>query len=190
MTLNLDMLTLARGAHDDRSDGLCLMEAVAWLAGESHSDHPACVSPLLGGFGRSLNDILPDGKRQELKSFISLLPGTAGDGKDQARGLMAANWLIRVNVPVWLELTKLDASELRRLPALDSWAAIAAIQPLLDSAQSRAAAGAAARAAAGAAAGAAAWAAAWDAAWDTLAPTIAMLQDSAIGLFGRMIAGE
>jgi hypothetical protein len=163
VSINLDTLILAKGAHDDRGNGLCLMEAVAWVAGEEHTDHPACVSPLLGAFGRSLNDVLPDDKRQELKPLIPLLPGTSGDGLDQARGLMAADWLIRVHVPAWMELAGLDTGGLRGLPLLDSWDALAAVQPILDSARTRAAA---AGDAAGAAAGAAAWDAAWDAAGD------------------------
>ena len=41
------LTTLAHGAHDSPADGLCAMEAAAWLAGEPHSDHPACVSPVI-----------------------------------------------------------------------------------------------------------------------------------------------
>ena len=226
MTLDLDALTLTAGAHEDRGNGLCLMEAVAWFAGEGHSDHPVCVSPVLGAFGRVLNDVLPDGRRQDLKPLVPLLPGTAGDGKDQVRGLMAADWLVRVYLPAWLELAGLDAGELRGLPVLDSGDAAAAAQPVLDSARARAAAawdiaGDAAWDAAGAAACEAAWDAAFDAAWDAardapwdapwvaawvaardaardaagdaagnaLAPTVIMLQDSAVILFRRMIAG-
>ena len=51
----------------------------------------------------------------------------------------------------------------------------------------RDAAGDAARAAAWAAAGDAAWDAAWDAARDALAPTVASLQESALGLFRSML---
>ena len=218
MTLDLDALTLTAGAHEDRGNGLCLMEAVAWFAGEGHSDHPVCVSPVLGAFGRVLNDVLPDGRRQDLKPLVPLLPGTAGDGKDQVRGLMAADWLVRVYLPAWLELAGLDAGELRGLPVLDSGDAAAAAQPVLDSARARAAAAwDIAWDTAGAASGAAAWDASWDAAWDApwdapwvaawvaardaardaawvaagnaLAPTVIMLQDSAVILFRRMIAG-
>ncbi len=46
--INLDTLQLAKGGHDDPGQGLCLLEAAAYLAGEKHSDHPACVSPILG----------------------------------------------------------------------------------------------------------------------------------------------
>src|SRR6516162_7899389 len=79
-TLDLETLILATGAHNDRSDGLCLLEAVAWWSGETHTDHPACVSPILGAYGRAINDLLPPAKRQQLRQLIPLLPGTAADG--------------------------------------------------------------------------------------------------------------
>ena len=59
----LDEITLRHGSHTDRNSGVCLMEAVAWYAGEQHSDHPDCVCPVLGEMGRGLNDALPDSKR-------------------------------------------------------------------------------------------------------------------------------
>ncbi len=39
----LDDITLRSGAHSSREDGMCLMEAVSFYAGEKHSDHPTCV---------------------------------------------------------------------------------------------------------------------------------------------------
>jgi hypothetical protein len=39
--------TLSHGSHDRREDGMCLMEAVAFLAGERHSDRPVCACPVL-----------------------------------------------------------------------------------------------------------------------------------------------
>jgi len=190
--LDLDTLTLAEGAHDDRSEGLCLMEAVAWFAGETHTDHPECVSPVLGAFGRELNDCLPDDKRQQLRSLIPLLPGTAGDGLDQARGLMAARWLVCEWLPAWLDLTGTASGDLRALP-FGSWGDLSAAGPVVAAARAAAgaAAGAAARAAARAAAGAAAGDAARAAAGEKLAPVTEQLQDSAITLFASMItAGE
>jgi len=44
---DLDAITLASGAHDRRTDGVCVMEAVAWWAGEDHSDRPECASPVI-----------------------------------------------------------------------------------------------------------------------------------------------
>ena len=38
--------------HKAREDGMCALEAVAWLAGEPHTDHPKCVSQVIGAFVR------------------------------------------------------------------------------------------------------------------------------------------
>src|SRR5258708_39489043 len=104
MPINLETLTLAHGSHENRDAGLCLLEAVAWFAGRPHSDKPPCVSPVLGAYGRNLNDILPDIPRQELKQFIPQLPGTAGDGEDDTRGPTALDWPIRTHTPACLSL--------------------------------------------------------------------------------------
>jgi len=160
-----DTITLAKGAHKDRSDGLCLLEAVAWFAGEPHSDHPACVSPVLAAYGRSLNDALGDDSRRLLIPFISVLSRTAGDGLDEARGYLALDWIIRVYTPAWLDVAGLtrEARALRDLRCISDMAAVQDARPVVLSAWD--AAWAAARDAAWAAAWAAAGDAAWDAAW-------------------------
>src|SRR5574341_38370 len=87
------------GAHNP--DGkMCLMEAVAYVAGEPWSDHPVCVSPALAAYGRSLNDWLPDNRRQELRRFVSLLVNTAqGSAVEQRLALFFADAAVRVFVP-------------------------------------------------------------------------------------------
>jgi hypothetical protein len=215
--LDLDNLVLDDGGHAENNNGeMCLLEAAAYMAGEPWSDHPQCVCPTLGAFGRSLNDRLPDDKRQLLKPLLPELLGTADDGHREARGYMALDWLIRTYLPAWLSLTeRIDPSVAQRIrelpPIVDLASARAAGEVVRDARQKAAAAWAAAWAAAGDAARAAAWAAAGDAAraaaWDAaraaagdaaraaagdaatqkLAPTVAELQDSAIELFGRMV---
>ena len=183
--LDLDQLHLDKGAHRDPADGLCLLEAVAYVAGEVHTDAPRCVSPVLAEFGRTLNDWLDDVRRQELKLLIARLPGTAGDGLDEARGYMALDWLIRTYTPTWLELAGLsaEAAQLRALRRIVDQASAQAAGPIVR-AVTRSAAGAvgdaardavcqAARDAAWQAAGDAAWHAARDAAW-TAARTTAL----------------
>ena len=176
-----DTITLARGAHEDRSDGLCLLEAVAWFAGESHSDHPACVSPVVAAYGRHLNDVLPDESRRLLIPFIPAMSHTAGDGLDKARGYLALDWLIRVYTPAWLDLAGLsaEAGQLRGLHRINDLITVRNAGPVVRMAADKAtaagtaarnaawdAAGTAARAAAEDAAGTAAWDAAWPAAED------------------------
>lgn len=118
MTINLDTLQLAKGVHDSPDAGMCLLEAVAYFAGERHSDSPLCVSPVLADFGRSINDRLPYNQRQELKRFIPRLPGTAFDGRDDRRPWLALDWLARTCMPTWLDFVGLTehASTLRALP--------------------------------------------------------------------------
>ena len=153
--INLDTLTLSAGAHRDRESGTCLLEAVAWWAGEPHSDRPACVSPVLAAFGRSWNDgMRSDEEREQLKPYIPLLVGTAGNpDADERRSYMALDWLVRVHTPAWLRLAGGDcavhAAKLAALPTILNSQLAADAQPTID------AAGFAAGFAAGAAAGAA-----------------------------------
>ena len=105
--LTLDTLVLTAGKHHTREDGMCLLEAAAWLAGKLHTDHPRCVSPVLAAFGRKLNDTLSQDDRQRLKPYLPLMLNTAGDGKDQARAYMALDWLTRTCLAAALDLAGL-----------------------------------------------------------------------------------
>ncbi|MFL5862888.1 MAG: hypothetical protein ACJ780_19285, partial [Solirubrobacteraceae bacterium] len=164
----LDALVLAAGSHDRRTlDAVCIMEAVAWVAGEPHSDHPGCVSPIISAFLRSWNDAMGDADRQILKPLIPRLAGTVGTARQELdRSYMALDWHCRVSAPAWLRLAGLTASAeaiSATAPIVDAASAHAA-QHALDTART-AAAGVwdAAGAAAGDAAGDATWTAAGDA---------------------------
>ncbi len=202
---------LYSGAHSENGNGhveACAMEAVAYIAGEPWSDHPACACPVLGVFMRAWNDGLPDAERTTLlKPLIPRLVGTrASKQVEQRRATMAADWLIRVHTPAWLRLAKLteQADLLASLPEITDFANCPSLMPALtavrkDAAAARAAARAAAGAAARAAAGAAARAAAGDAARaaagdaaraaarDALQPVVEELQPLALDLINRMI---
>lgn len=95
-------IRLAHGAHRDPKLGLCYNEAVAYAAGEPHSDMPACVSPVIRRFGMTLNDRLDDERRQLLRPFVLRAIGTAGDGRDEERQRMCVEWLVE-HLPVLLE---------------------------------------------------------------------------------------
>ena len=88
--------TLAYGTHATPEDGRCAMEWVSHLAGEPHSDEPACVSPVLRAMCIALNDGLEHEPRQRLRPYLARTIGTADDGLDTERGWMAMDWLIRV----------------------------------------------------------------------------------------------
>jgi hypothetical protein len=100
----LPELHIDGGGHDEFEKGHCAMELVSWLAGEKFSDRPSCTSPVLSSFLVRLNDGLPEDLRQELKPYLPRVIGTAGDGQDEARGWLAADFTIRTVLPTWLEL--------------------------------------------------------------------------------------
>ena len=162
----LDTLVLTRGSHVSREQGVCLMEAVAWWAGEGHSAAPRCVSPVLREFGLSWNDGIPSNDaRNQLKRYVPLLPGThTGPADDEVRSWMALDWLVRVHAPAWLRLAGLiqQAAQVEALPELRAGMIEGtSVMPTLNAAR------AAARAA--------------------LQPAVYRLQESAHDLFARMI---
>ena len=116
--------TLAYGTHASPEQGRCAMEWVSYLAGEEHSDQPACVSPVLRAVCIALNDGLEHEPRQRLRPYLARTIGTAGDGLDPARAWMALDWLIRDYTSCWLVAAGL------RQPAADCCAAA----PVLDEA--------------------------------------------------------
>jgi hypothetical protein len=68
---------LAKGRHDSPDRGVCVMELASMLTGERFTDHPRDVCPVIAGFLRSYNDLLPDGQQDELYAYASLVVGTA-----------------------------------------------------------------------------------------------------------------
>lgn len=159
--LDADGLFLSTGSHASIEDGVCVMEAVSFVAGEPWSDHPTCASLVIGDFLRTWNDAMTDDDRQMLVPLIPRLIGTAGSEADElTRSWLAIDWYCRVLAPAWLRLAGLtaeaDAIE-ATAPIVDRQSAEAA-QDALNKGRARAYA---ARAAAGASARAyAAWAAA------------------------------
>ena len=174
--IGLDGIVLKAGGHEKRESAVCAMEAVAWLAGEPHSDHPACACPVIGAFMRNWNDAIPDDETRTrlLKPLLPLLIGTRStQAVERQRSYLALDWLARVQAPAWLSLhddLKAHAVALRGLKPLTDTERCQAAQSALD------AAGDAARAAARAAAGAA------------LQPTVELLQASASDLVRAMAA--
>lgn len=142
----IDELTLLHGMHIRREDGMCAMEAVAWMAREPHSDAPACTCPVIAAFVRRLNDAgwSSDITRTEaLRPYLPRLIGTRSTEREVEirRGLHAADWAVRFCVPIALDRAGLFdyAVTLRGLsPITDATTAYAA-----DAAASTAAADAA-----------------------------------------------
>ena len=194
-------LSLKAGAHSPDST-FCILEAVAFVAGEPWSDHPACACPVIGAFLRSWNDSLrTDAERNRL--LKPLIPDLVGSKSTKAveerRALLCADWLVRVHTPAWLRLAGLTAhaDALEALPEITAFAQVPSIRGTISAARDEAYK---ARDAAWDARDArAAWAAldagaardAAGAARDAraaLEPTVRHLQESALALVKRMLA--
>ena len=138
--VSIDDITLQSGAHE-AGEELCFMEAVAFLAGEGHSDHPACACPVLGIFARPWNDYLKTKDRQKMKPYTRLVIGTAGDGFGERRSWMIIDWCVRDVLAVYCDARNLKdfARELKGLPEIRDWeAAKRASDVLFDLARARA----------------------------------------------------
>ena len=79
------MFTLLPGKHHTREEGMCLMELVAYLAGETHSDKPRCASPTITLFARAANDLLHNEDRQKLIPLAWEIMGSRCNKCESAR---------------------------------------------------------------------------------------------------------
>lgn len=80
----LERVELVTGVGTRDTGRMCVMSLVACLAGEEHTDSPACASPLIRAFAIPLNDNMPHAIRQRLKPFAPRILGTQ-DGQDGLR---------------------------------------------------------------------------------------------------------
>ena len=162
----LAVFRLGHGSHSSAEEGVCAMEAVAWLEGLEHTDSPACTCPIIAEFVRSVNDRADDEQRQRLVAYLPRLVGTVSPEHELERAQYLAWRAIVVFAPSALESAGLpdEAAKLRALPEHDWAAARAAAGAAAEAAWVAARAAAEAAGAAAEAAGAAARAAAWAAA--------------------------
>ena len=117
----LQELAIQSGSHEEFSHGVCAMEAVAWLAGEQHSDHPECACPVISAFMRRWNDRLPsdDDRNLHLRPLLPLLVGSRSTKAiERRRGWMATDWSVRTQTPILLRRAGLEehAAKLELLP--------------------------------------------------------------------------
>ena len=152
-TLNaaaLDGIELKSGSHQRRDLGMCVMEAVAYVAGERHTDHPSCACPVLAAFARRLNDATwpSDADRTRvLRPFVARLSGSRSTRKvERMRAFVAADWACRTLLPAALD-KRGQTSAAEQLRALRPISDAATARAARDKAQAAAAAAAAAYAA-------------------------------------------
>jgi hypothetical protein len=135
---------LQRGGHPDPGSGMCAMEMVAWLAGEAHSDEPACACPVLAAVVRCLNDAVGDAEREGLlRPLLPLLVHTRGGADlEAARAWLVADRVARAFAPATLRdrgVASDAESALRALPPLRAAAGAARALAHLQHPQVRAA---------------------------------------------------
>ena len=95
----LETISLESGAHESLERGACVMEAVAYIAGEPWSDHPVCACPVLTSFMVAWNDGLQNDAERDrlLKPLVEQLIDTRSTpAVEERRSYMALDWLIRV----------------------------------------------------------------------------------------------
>lgn len=85
----LGVFRLTKGKHSAPQEGVCAMEAVAWLAGEPHSDRPQCTCPIISGYVRFLNDHMEDDQRTRLIAYLPRLIGCRDETCEPARAAIA-----------------------------------------------------------------------------------------------------
>jgi hypothetical protein len=89
----LQTVRLARGVHASPAEGACVMELASMLAGESFSDRPRAVCPVIAGFLRSYNDRLPPAELDELYRIAALVVGSASTWRvRRARAQRLREW--------------------------------------------------------------------------------------------------
>jgi len=86
-------IKLSKGKHTGPDDGACVMELASMLAGETFTDHPASVCPVIGSFLRAYNDSIDGQRRQALYEYASKVVGSRADTKtQQTRAARVAEW--------------------------------------------------------------------------------------------------
>lgn len=88
--------TFTHGCHETREQGMCVMEAVAYIAGEEHSDYPECACPVITGMAIVLNDhCYSDNERNGLLGpLLFRIAGSRGtEEQQQIRNVVALCWL-------------------------------------------------------------------------------------------------
>ena len=96
----LAVFNLSTGSHKSAEEGVCAMEAVAWLEGLPHTDRPECTCPVIAAYVRGINDNMPD--RSLLIPYLPRLVGTVSLNHEHERAEYLAWQAIRVFAPATL----------------------------------------------------------------------------------------
>lgn len=118
---DLSTIVIEPHSHPRRGSRLSVLELAAWLAGETHSDDPANVAPVLRVYARELAAGIDDPLRQTLRDRASRLAATGGADAaiEQRRSWVLADRLLRLHASTWLGAAGLSESA-DRLRTLES----------------------------------------------------------------------
>lgn len=88
---------------------MCLMEAVAFMAGEGWTSYPRCACDMTGFIIRTWQDALSDKDRDRLLPADVWVPRLIGSSTGsiqvvRRREMLLADWLLRSALPEWLRL--------------------------------------------------------------------------------------
>jgi hypothetical protein len=100
----LEGARLTRGRHERREDGTNLMELIAYLTGEPHTDMPECVPSEISTLGVWINDHGAwETTQQRTEALIPLIPKILGARRDeeatQKRLLLSAHHAAKKVLP-------------------------------------------------------------------------------------------
>ena len=101
-----------------------MMELASMLAGETFTDHPASVCPVIGSFLRSYNDSIDDRRRQSLYEYAVARWSAAAPAEriQEARAERLATWADEVlrTRRTWFLRSPLRALARLRRPPIDA----------------------------------------------------------------------
>jgi hypothetical protein len=121
--VNYQTIKLSKGKHASPEDGACVMELASMLAGESFTDHPASVCPVIGSFLRAYNDSVDNDRRQDLYAYAAKVVGSRGSAAVQrARADRLVAWALQMRGRRWTRSflpKRLRAIGLEREPRID-----------------------------------------------------------------------
>ena len=101
-SVSYQTIKLSRGKHMFPEDGACVMELASMLAGESFTDHPASVCPVIGSFLRAYNDSVDTDRRQDLYACAAKVVGSCSSaGVQRARADRLAAWALQLRQRRW-----------------------------------------------------------------------------------------
>lgn len=118
----LSKIQLSTGAHDTPDNDMCVMECVAYVAGEEHSDKPQCACEVVTQVAIYANDNYLPALGEGLARRVVELAGSKVDMEARIeRTYFLVDQVVRSLLPAAFQATAPDiAAKLRALPVIDS----------------------------------------------------------------------